>query len=220
MSIELTVNTAGQPAFKALCDHCSNETHQTIISQMVGVFDHKQMAYIFTKCSICDGVVIREAEGDFGHGMGELVSKMTQIWPATTLLPADAPERIQKIYLEAHSVKKKSPSSFVVQLRRAFEALAKDKKATGNNLNRQIQSLIDQEQLPGLFAEMMHITRIIGNAGAHDSEQDITTKEVEVADKFLRAVIEYLYVAPALLARAKAAQNTIEPPDEKAADTE
>lgn len=63
-----------------------------------------------------------------------------------------------QIYEEARAIKQRSPSSFVVQIRRALEAVANEQGAEGNSLMAKTQWLIKQGLLPEVFAEMTHIT--------------------------------------------------------------
>lgn len=207
--MDLTKNAAGQLSLKGFCDHCGNITFQTIMATEVSSAGGNVATYTLTKCSICNGMTLREHPGNWNApikpGEKPLSSDIPfrQLWPPTASFSSEVPERIRTIYEEARLVRKQSPSSFVVQLRRAYEALARDKKAEGRTLNAQVKSLIDQGQLPPVFAEMIHVSRMIGNLGAHDAEKDVTPLDAEVSDQFLKAIVEYLYVAPALLARVK-----------------
>ncbi len=110
---------------------------------------------------------------------------------------------MRQIYQEAKAIKQRSPSSFVVQIRRALEAVANEQGAEGNTLMAKTQWLIKQGLLPEVFAEMTHITRMLGNLGAHDAEKDVLSADVQIVDEFFRAIIEYLYVARAKVARVK-----------------
>jgi DNA-binding SARP family transcriptional activator len=143
--------------------------------------------------------------GPVKHGekpLGENIH-YEQLWPLALALPPEAPDRVRKIYEEARAIKRHSPSSFVVQIRRALEAVANDKSAEGKTLMTKTEWLINQGYLPEVFGEMSHISRIIGNLGAHDAENDVTEDDVEVVDEFFRAIIEYLYVASAKVAHVK-----------------
>jgi hypothetical protein len=207
--MDFTLNTGGQPSLKGFCDHCGNITFQTIVAQEVSASSGTPSTYTFTKCSICDGMALREHPGDWNASLKPGDKPLSndipfqQLWPKATSFSSDVPSRIRKIYDEARLVRKQSPSSFVVQLRRAFEALVKNRQAEGYTLNAQIQWMIDHGQLPGVFAEMMHVARMIGNLGAHDAGQDVTERDAEVSDQFFRAIVEYLYIAPSLLEKVK-----------------
>lgn len=220
--MDIAKDLADKLSLKGFCDHCGNVTFQTVISNEVTYEGGKAATYIFTKCSICHGVELRAYPGDWNAplkpGQKSLFHDipLLQLWPPNTSLPSEVPERIRKLYEEARQVRNQSPSSFVVLLRRAYEALARDRKAEGRTLSEQIQSLIDQDKLPHVFAEMIDISRRIGNLGAHNAEKDVTPDDAEVSDQFLKAIVEYLYVAPALLDRVKG--TTPSTADAKATD--
>jgi hypothetical protein len=211
--MDLTVNTRGQPSLKGFCDHCGNITFQTIVSKEVSKSKDTPVTYTFSRCTICDGMALREHPGDWTTpkkiGDERLTSDIPfrQLWPPTTSFSSEVPKRIRTIYDEARRVRRQSPSSFVVQLRRSFEALVKDRQAEGRTLYAQVQWMIDHDQLPNVFAEMMQVARMIGNLGAHDAEKDVTDLDAEVSDQFFRAIIEYIYIAPALLERVKTASR-------------
>ncbi|MFH2103660.1 MAG: DUF4145 domain-containing protein [Chloroflexota bacterium] len=209
--MDYTKNTGGQPSLKGLCDHCGNIAFQTIVATEVSSSRGSPITFTFTRCTICDGMALREHPGDWDAPLAPGDKPLStdipfqQLWPPTASFSSEVPERIRTIYDEARLVQKRSPSSFAVQLRRAFEALVKDRQAEGRTLYAQVQWMIDHGQLPNVFAEMMHVARMIGNLGAHDAEQDVTDHDAEVSDQFFRAIIEYVYVAPALLDRVKKA---------------
>ena len=72
-----------------------------------------------------------------------------------------------------------------------------DKGAQGKSLYQKINWLIEQGYIPRLFGEMGHLNRIIRNWGAHDTGLKVNFEDAEIVDEFFRAIIEYLYVAPA-----------------------
>jgi hypothetical protein len=50
---------------------------------------------------------------------------------------------------------------------------------------------------------MGHINRIFRNWAAHDAEIDVQPDDVEVVDEFFKAIVEYLYIAPAKIERVE-----------------
>lgn len=193
---------------RSLCEHCGNITLQEVIAVQIAV--DRKSTYSFTRCTICDGMLLRRHPGDWTgpipRGEKPLGKDIPfeQLWPPTLTLPAEAPDRVRKIYHEACLIRRHSASSFVVQIRRALEAVANDKKAEGKTLQAKTEALIKIGMLPQVFGEMSHISRMIGNLGAHDAEKDVTDEEVEVVDQFFRAIIEYLYVASNKISKIKA----------------
>ena len=134
-----------------------------------------------------------------------------QLWPPSVSFPPIVPERIRDIYDEARLVRRQSPTSFVVQIRRGLEATVNDRHAEGRTLHSQIEWLIQQGELPRVFGEMIHIARMIGNMGAHDGQRDVRPEDADVSDRFFRAVIEYIYVAPDLLNNVRALKDSAKP---------
>jgi hypothetical protein len=180
-----------EPSF---CDHCGNMTYKEIHGSFETIPDEhgEPFHYSLCQCKICQGAVFSKLLVS-----GQRIVREEQLWPPPLALSPEAPEHIRKIYAEARLVMKLSPSSFVVQIGRAMEALVKDRNAKGHTLFDKINWLITDNQLPPVFGEMAHINRIFRNFGAHDSETDIKFDDVKVVDEFFKAVIEYVYVAPA-----------------------
>ena len=67
--------------------------------------------------------------------------------------------------------------------------------------------IVMRSHLPSVFGEMIHISRMIGNLGAHDAQRDISFEDANVSDQFFRAIIEYIYIAPNSVAKVKALMN-------------
>lgn len=205
--MEIT-NYKGNTAFKASCDHCGNTTFQGIKVSEVVQENTKLFTYTLSRCTICDGVTLRKHTGDWNaprrlgvQAESDESESTEQLWPPGLSLSHEAPLRVRQIYEEARATKRNSPSSFVVQIGRALEAVAKNKQAQGQNLSQKIDWLISQQLLPKLFGEMGHINRILRNWGAHDADVDIEPGDAEIVDEFFKAIIEYLYVAPAKVQR-------------------
>jgi hypothetical protein len=193
------------PVLKALCPHCGNVSYQHIAND--------QIKYRLYKCDICleltfQRVIRKQIEHKNARGKTIIVEeKLEQLYPPLTSLPVEVPERVRYIYDEAVSIRSKSPSSFVVQIRRALEAVANERKAPSGALHKQIEWMIKNNLLPDTFGKMIHITRIFGNLGAHDAEKDVSLEDTEIVDEFFRATIEYIYIAPAKVERVALLQQ-------------
>ena len=55
---------------------------------------------------------------------------------------------------------------------------------------------MEKGEIPPVLAEMATILRLLGNVGAHLTEEPVKPPDTWVIDDFFRAVIEYVYVAP------------------------
>ncbi len=205
---------AEEEQIKTLCDHCGNITLKDLIScaeieNPEGIFVEHRLY----RCTICYGIILEKTirrlpedyQGSKQPRFRSAAAKKTgveQLWPSPQGLPLDVPARIRAIYDEARTVKR-SPSSFVVQIGRALEAIAKDKGAEGRSLNDRLNWLVSQELLPRVLGEMGHISRIFRNWGAHDAESDVGEDDVEIVDQFFHTIIEYIYVAPTKVSRVQ-----------------
>lgn len=176
---------ASAQRYKSHCEHCGNTTFKSRIGSPHKAYNSEQeyVEYTLYSCEICEHVI--------------LLRESAQLWPSSVTFPPEVPERIRTIYEEAKYVKSKSPSSFVVQIRRGLEVVAKDKNAKGKDLFAKIDWLIQHEGLPQVFGQMSHISRLFGNLGAHDTERDVKPSDADIVDEFFRAIIEYIYIAPA-----------------------
>ncbi len=189
---------------KSLCDHCGNVSfkHQLYSSDIrVGSF------YRLYRCEICENVLLQKVlwitnAMDRDRVRVHKREEIVQLWPLAHSLPSEVPNRISEVYEEARSVRK-SPSSFVVQIGRALEVMTRDLKAKGKTLNNRLNFLITQGVIPRVFGEMGHINRIFRNWGAHDAEISVKPEDVQTVDDFFKALIEYVYVAPAKVERVK-----------------
>ncbi len=94
---------------------------------------------------------------------------------------------------------KPAPSLVAVAIRRVLEATAVDQGAPGPNLSMQIRWLATEGKIPHQLAEMMNVSRTLGNLGAHHSEFGFNDDDVTTLIDFTRTLFEYLYVAPAKL---------------------
>ncbi len=114
---------------------------------------------------------------------------------------------MRECYDEASRIKTLAPNAFAVQIRRALEALCDDRGATASNLQKRLESLVKKGEIPPVLAEMTAIVRLLGNVGAHPSEERVRPTDTWVIDDFFRAVIEYVYVAPS---RVKEFRNRLQ----------
>jgi len=191
------------------CDHCGNLTFKRQIGDYFTAPNDRGAftSYTLYRCEICERPVLEQVThqlpDDYGGSKqprfylsAAEVARVEQLWPPSLSLPPEAPVRVREIYREAQVVMKRSPSSFVVQIGRALEAVARDKNAQGRTLNDRLNWLVREGHLPEVFGQMGHINRILRNWGAHDAEIDVEPEDVQVVDEFFKAIIEYLYVAP------------------------
>jgi hypothetical protein len=148
-------------------------------------------------CETCDHVLLYENMGD-QLGNSEFESAELE-YPKGGRLSIDVPQTIRGVYDEAARIKEIAPNAFAVQVRRALEALCEDRAAKGRSLAERLKELSTRAEIPPVLAEMTDVLRLIGNMGAHGIGETVHPLQANAIDEFFKAVIEYVYVAPAKL---------------------
>ncbi|HTW65800.1 MAG TPA: DUF4145 domain-containing protein [Bryobacteraceae bacterium] len=201
-----------------LCYHCGN----IAAHKRIGLFEAKELfenvdgrpyrerfKYEIYRCSTCDGINIF---GDFIEYPHHKTFAARRLYPRGSLiLPEDhklasahcIPERILQLYEQTWPLRHVSPGAFAGQIRRALELVCRDQQAKGSTLFLQLKDLVARGTFPGYFAEITDLLRQGGNLGAHAGDEDVDFWDAELLDDFFRSVIEYVYVAPAKIARLK-----------------
>jgi Domain of unknown function (DUF4145) len=88
-----------------------------------------------------------------------------------------------------------------VMYRRAIQSLCKERGAKGRTLNDQLLYLRDNHLITPSIYEWADDLRDIGNQGAHPDDPDpviadVSEYDAEYGVKFLREIIEYVYIHP------------------------
>ena len=194
------------------CPHCGNKTdHKELFCDSKDIFIgfspsgdkiYTQDYTIVYKCPTCSNLTIKSFIADeIDEFSGEInMDYIHTIYPTQKEFPEDMPETITKIYKEALRVKKISPISFSILIRKGLEALCEAQGATGRNLKERLLSIIKKMELPSKFVEMIDSMRLLGNKSVHEIDFTITNKQAESLDYFFIAIIEYVYIAPHKLA--------------------
>ena len=188
------------------CPHCGNRAPQKLVYSnhfySNGFFDMEgnktdndlPAAYFIAECETCHEVLVYLAEAHIPEKNRFLDSNL--IWPDPGFLGQGVPSLIKEIYKEAMRIKNLAPNAFAVQVRRALEALCDDRGANKGTLYDRLKSLVEKNEIPPVLSEMSNILRLIGNIGAHATQQNVKAGHVRIIDEFFKAIIEYVYVAP------------------------
>lgn len=122
------------------------------------------------------------------------------VWPDKDDIGDAVPNEVQQAYREATRVRNISPRSFAVEIRRALEAICAEQGIARGKLSKRLPKLFEKTAMPGNLKQVADALRVLGNMAAHYSQSPTSPAEVLTIDEFFRAVIEYVYVAPAKLA--------------------
>ncbi|MCH7905524.1 MAG: DUF4145 domain-containing protein, partial [Armatimonadetes bacterium] len=189
-----------------LCLACGNETpHQILAEHTESVWDEDSReeigirTYLFVCCGTCREVAVHHDEGETTQSL----------WPLNAYLGPAVPKTVQKRYRDALTVKKRLPSAFAVQIRRALEAMCTEQGVSERNLAQALTALVKQLDLPAFAVDMARVSRQLGNKGAHDGP-DVTEQEAATLEDFFLALVEYVYIGPAKLRSYRAALSKLD----------
>lgn len=132
-------------------------------------------------------------------------------WPAAGMRPADpaVPAGVAEAISEGVRCQAiRAPRAAAVMFRGALGQIVLDRgSATAQakkSLAAQLQQMATDGDLDRTLAEWADHVRLLGNAGAHPNELDpVTLDEAEDLSRLIAAMVEYLYVMPARVQRAR-----------------
>jgi hypothetical protein len=186
----------------AHCPHCGNTAPQRIVATYSCTENvNFPIFYVLVACATCQQATLykdgspNQPPQEFFGGVWSLKGKEL-CWPTFGTLHPSVPSTVQSCYEEAAAIKTRAPNAFANQIRRALEALCKDRGANKKSLAQNLQELCDRGELPPPLGMMTDILRILGNIGSHAADESVGREYVDAIDEFFRAVVEYVYVAP------------------------
>ncbi|MFL6232564.1 MAG: DUF4145 domain-containing protein, partial [Thermoanaerobaculia bacterium] len=153
----------------AYCPHCGNTAPQRhVATHGRGNNVAYPICYTLVACETCehatlykDGTPNRTPQ-EFLGGMWSLKDKEL-VWPTVGKLHKSVPSAVQCCYEEAVAIKTRAPNAFANQIRRALEALCKDRGASNKTLAQNLKELCDRGEIPPPLGMMTDILRMLGN---------------------------------------------------------
>lgn len=132
-------------------------------------------------------------------------------WPTPGMRPgnADVPAAVSEAVAEAtRCLAVQAPRAAAVMFRGALGQIVVDRGSAEAqkkpNLARQLKQMADEHSLDETLAEWADHLRTLGNAGAHPNElEPVTMDEAHELSRLMAALIDYLYVMPATVRRAR-----------------
>ncbi|HEX9128919.1 MAG TPA: DUF4145 domain-containing protein, partial [Gemmatimonadaceae bacterium] len=151
-------------------------------------------------CETCDAPVLYDGIDPFEID-GDWPS---QVYPVPAGFGTEVPLPVRRIYDQASKCKDSAPLGFVILIRKALEAICDDRgiakpKGREGDLFHRLQKLRASGDIPPTLARMTDVIRTLGNAAAHEARDEITVPMTWPVDEFFRAIVEYVYIAPAKL---------------------
>jgi hypothetical protein len=189
----------------SFCPHCGNNTPQESVYEQPCKWSPLEeeelqdlpLIYYVATCGTCNHLLLYSLLGEEPDEQGFIDSNLE--FPARDSWYSYVPQTVLDAYAEAARIKLLAPNGFVNQIGRALEALCDDRGARGGALHNKIKDLLDRNELPATLALGLPLLKGFRNVGSHNDSNPIKLSQVDAIDKFFRAVVEYVYVAPSML---------------------
>lgn len=214
-----------------LCPRCQKQSSFDVVGTQAVTFDPDQILVehdgteapiavdqvSILYCRNCkQGIVVVEEQCVAGrswrepkterNGGGAITWRGIHWWPAADAeVSADVPVQIADGFQEAvRAMHANCPRAAAVMARRTLEAITVDKGETTEVLAVRLKKLAASGVLQQTLADWAKEVRLVGNTGAHcDPIDNVSKKDAEQLNAFVRELLRYLYELPAELARRK-----------------
>jgi hypothetical protein len=84
----------------------------------------------------------------------------------------------------------------VVMCRRTIEAVVKDQGSSKRNLIDGIKDLVASKTLPDSLGALADVVRMVGNVGAHASEDEVKQSQAREMYDLTKALVDAVYITP------------------------
>jgi hypothetical protein len=181
-------------------------THSQQVAMTRG---HPPRYWALVACPDCGGAVSIEHNGPNAHPASELLASPQPADLETDV--AHLPDDVAAYYGDAIKVLRAGvPDAAAVQLRRTLEAAAAHRGISEKTLMKSIQRLIDDGYVTKSFGDVLHQVRIIGNQGAHATDERLDEARARQALRFTTQLLRNIFEVPAELAALAQPQDADE----------
>jgi Domain of unknown function (DUF4145) len=198
------------------CPRCTTSFHENWERQQITTLGSRVWWAVWLVCPECEELLVELRTTLFGESDMAYTSRAL-VWPrfATRPVPSEVEERYGSPFRQAAAVIGISPEASAALSRRTLQDILREKaKVNPSNLDREIQTVIDDGSTPSWLAENLDAVRVVGNFAAHPIKGTNTGEVVDVEPgeaEFLLDVLEgafdFWFVAPAKATKHRASVN-------------
>jgi len=196
---------------KLYCHKCGGHKNHNIIAKEEFQSDpnHGEIwgeNHYFSRCAGCDSITYSVASWD-EFGWDPNTGKMGYEWKTYPRGPGDRnpmdeywdlPAKIRKIYLEVIKAANAQLNILTaIGLRALIEAICKERKVSGDNLEQLIDGLANSGILSKDQAKILHGHRFLGNIAAHEVVS-ADPREIIAALEIAETMLRTIYILPEL----------------------
>ncbi|MBN1822984.1 MAG: DUF4145 domain-containing protein [Endomicrobiales bacterium] len=199
----------GTATFGVTCPFCGYGIYPRILAETIeSNYKRHYLVQCSSKGDDCRKHFFVTRERDYSLSTHTKIAFKTTVFPMELLngyrIKDEIPSDIRQDYAEANNCKKiEAYRACVSMCRRTLQNALIDKGADKKKrLIDQIDAVIKDEQLRGIA----HSTRIIGNWGAHEQDDELKDVDWEKASAtldFTWSILDYIYVQPLKLKKIR-----------------
>jgi uncharacterized protein DUF4145 len=136
-----------------------------------------------------------------------------EVWPTSQrTLHESIPGGIREGVIEAHKCFEAGAFlATAVMVRRAIEGFCADQGVNHKTVHRALQELVQRKVIDARLLEWADGLRVLGNVGAHFTDQAITRQDAADALDLMEALLDYVYVFSVKFEEFKARRDTPRP---------
>jgi hypothetical protein len=193
------------------CGHCGWRLEMPVVHVENQVSEHRdeQLAwdegpvYRLLVCPACNGVLLERL--DFHDYLDPVEQELTAttLYPAAPELPKSTPKIVRVEYEAALKARTLDSVAYGIRLGRVLERICEDRGAQGKDLQAKLNELARKGEIPERLNDLAQSLRQLRNAGGHANLGELTESDIPLLDALGRAVLEYVYAAPELVAQAQ-----------------
>lgn len=113
------------------------------------------------------------------------------------------PDLVREAYNAALKARNIDANAYAILLCRMLEMVCQDRKVEGENLYEKLKLLASNGEIPNNLVGVTHGLRQLRNISVHEPVEGLSEEEIPILDDLSRAVLEYIYIAPALARQAE-----------------
>ncbi|MFB4326380.1 DUF4145 domain-containing protein [Priestia sp. BR_2] len=200
----LTCPSCGNKAPMKLLNEYTHVTRVPLVINEEALFND---IFELFECPVCKDIQMVHThwntEEAYGSGY-DIYEDASVLYPHYEKLNLHSlPSNVRSAYESAVKVKNIDNTTCIMALRRTLEMLCKDKGAVKGQLHQKLNQLKQGGILPPLMGDISKVIKDFGNMAAHGDQITFDTYMVESMFRFTNKLLEYVYILPREIKRAK-----------------
>lgn len=194
---------ASDPRLAVVCRACGYPSSAHVAGKITGEDDDGPFELSLIQCEFCRSPsLVRQDEAS--------EAAPVEVWPTSQrTLHEGIPRGVRDAVTEARKCFEATAFlATAVMVRRAIEGFCANQGVNHKTLHRALQELAQRDVIDARLVEWADSLRVLGNVGAHFTEQAVTKQDASDALDLIEAMLDYVYVFSTKFEQFKARRDT------------